>query len=233
MPTAPYSDWRNRYMSNFLAHDRFAIQRAELKSVQLTEAARLGWSIPDTLMTSDPQKAESFIRERDTTIVKPLSIEGAAVDETLMLFFSTRVTPDTKLRLAGMNYGPVILQSAVEAAYDVRATVVGDKVFPAAITSATESSLTSGVRDWRIGYHTDDLQIEECDMPQDVTEKCIELVRALGLKFGAIDIVVDNEDKHWFIENNPNGQWAFVEEVTKQPIGKAMARLLLAGKVES
>jgi hypothetical protein len=46
------------------------------------------------------------------------------------------------------------------------------------------------------------------------------------LEFGAIDLVLDKKGEIWFLENNANGQWAFVEEATGQPIGKAMADLL-------
>ncbi|MGH7157517.1 MAG: hypothetical protein ACREGD_00350 [Candidatus Saccharimonadales bacterium] len=212
--------------------DRFAVQRAELKSVQLAEALRVGLDIPDTIMTSDQRQAESFVRQRPATIIKALGTEGVTVDDTLLLFFSARVTPDTKLEFANMNVGPVILQDAIEPAYDVRATVIGDKIFPAAITADAEKDLKVGVRDWRIGDHTGTLHINACDIPTGIEEKCIALVKNLGLKFGAIDMVVDKQGKHWFIENNPNGQWAFVEAQTKQPIGKAMAELLLSGSVE-
>lgn len=36
--------------------------------------------------------------------------------------------------------------------------------------------------------------------------------------------------EYWFIESNAGGQWAYVEEATKQPIGKAIAGLLQDGK---
>jgi hypothetical protein len=38
--------------------------------------------------------------------------------------------------------------------------------------------------------------------------------------------VLDKKGEIWFLEINPNGQWAFVEEVTGQPMGKALADLL-------
>jgi glutathione synthase/RimK-type ligase-like ATP-grasp enzyme len=52
------------------------------------------------------------------------------------------------------------------------------------------------------------------------------MTRALGLKFSAIDLVVDVHGDVWFLELNPNGQWGFVELATGQPIGAAMAALL-------
>jgi glutathione synthase/RimK-type ligase-like ATP-grasp enzyme len=52
--------------------------------------------------------------------------------------------------------------------------------------------------------------------------------REMGLAFGAIDMIRDADDSYWFLENNPNGQWAYVEHATGQPIGHAIATMLSA-----
>jgi len=53
---------------------------------------------------------------------------------------------------------------------------------------------------------------------------------SLGLTFSAIDFVVDSKGVYWFLENNPNGQWAFVEQETGQQMGKALAELLTSSR---
>ena len=45
---------------------------------------------------------------------------------------------------------------------------------------------------------------------------------------GALDFVVTDEGHH-FIEINPNGQWAFIETKTRQPISRALAAALGKG----
>jgi hypothetical protein len=209
--------------------DYFAIQRAERKSLQLVEATSLGFRVPQTIMTSDPEAARKFVATHPVTIVKGMSVEGPVIDRTLLLFFSTRITPEHKLDYAQLSIGPAIFQQAIEAVADLRITVVGDKIFPAEIHADAEDDLTVGVRDWRIGNHTGNLSITPHKLPADVKQKCFALVKKLGLKFGAIDMILDKQGRYWFLEINPNGQWAFVEMETGQPIGKAMADLLLSG----
>ena len=51
----------------------------------------------------------------------------------------------------------------------------------------------------------------------------------IGLLFSAFDLVVDKEGRFWFLEDNPNGQWAFIEQWTHQPIGRSIAALLTGG----
>jgi glutathione synthase/RimK-type ligase-like ATP-grasp enzyme len=51
------------------------------------------------------------------------------------------------------------------------------------------------------------------------------MIKHLGLRFGAFDFVLDHSMNYWFLEVNPNGQWAFIERETGIPISKAIADL--------
>lgn len=210
--------------------DYFAAQRAEHKSLQLITAQQLGFAVPETIITSDPKRAQQFISRHPATIIKSLSAVGPIVNGDMLLFYSMRVTPDIDLDFENLNIGPAIFQQAVEVDHDLRITVVGDKIFPAAIVADAEKDLSIGVRDWRIGNYLGELSIEACALPEDAQQQCFALVKTLGLRFGAIDMVMDKKGQLWFLEINPNGQWGFVEHATQQPIGKAMARLLLSGR---
>lgn len=138
-------------------------------------------------------------------------------------------TPDSDLDYGGLNLAPAIFQEAVDVDCDLRITVVGDEAFPATVKAEVEKDLKIGVRDWRIGNNVGNLLVEACDIPDDIKQKCLSLVKNFGLKFGAIDMIRDKQGNYWFIEINPNGQWGFVEAETGQPIGRAIARLLLSG----
>ena len=63
------------------------------------------------------------------------------------------------------------------------------------------------------------------ELPKKIIVKCIELVKELGLGFGAIDLVVTPENEYYFLEVNPNGQWAWVEFDTGLPISEALIKL--------
>jgi glutathione synthase/RimK-type ligase-like ATP-grasp enzyme len=207
--------------------DYFATLRAERKPLQLLLAKQLGFRIPETLFTSDPAEAQAFIRNRPETIVKGQSSHGPYKDKMLFMFYSVKVTPDSTVDFSNLSLAPAIFQQAIDVDYDLRITVVGNKVFPARVVAHAEKDQQIGVRDWRIGNHAGELSIEACKLPVGVQEKCLALVKKLGLKFGAIDMILDKKGTYWFIEINPNGQWAFVERSTGQPIGKAIAELLL------
>ena len=70
-------------------------------------------------------------------------------------------------------------------------------------------------------------------LPKKIATACVDLTAALGLCFGAIDLLVTPDGRYVFLEINPNGQWAFIEEFTGLPISDAIAGLLVQGNSRS
>lgn len=80
--------------------------------------------------------------------------------------------------------------------------------------------------DWRQGILTEDLAYEPCSVPDDIAEKCVKFVKLLGLTFGVVEFAIDKKGDYWFLEINPNGQWAFIEMETGLEISKEIAKVL-------
>jgi glutathione synthase/RimK-type ligase-like ATP-grasp enzyme len=66
-------------------------------------------------------------------------------------------------------------------------------------------------------------------LPPEVDKRLVELVRGLGLRFAAVDFVVDEteQDGYVLVDINPNGQWAWLQEATGLPIAAAIAEELI------
>jgi len=214
----------------FWVSDYYAIQRANNKTLQYKLAHEIGMNVPDTLMTTNEAAASEFLSRYPATIIKTLATFFTTNDnDDPLAFFARKVHRGEKIDLSGLNFAPAVFQEAIDAAVDVRVTVVGDRAFSTLISTAGISN--EGVRDWRAGHFEGTMEFEVCDdLPSFVTDACIEHVRRLGLQYGAIDLVIAKDGTIWFLENNPNGQWGFVEQMTGQPIGKAMADLLQSGQ---
>jgi hypothetical protein len=54
------------------------------------------------------------------------------------------------------------------------------------------------------------------------------MMSKLGLRFGAPDFLVTADGMWHFLEINPNGQWAWIEQETGLRISEAIADSLLA-----
>jgi glutathione synthase/RimK-type ligase-like ATP-grasp enzyme len=105
----------------------------------------------------------------------------------------------------------------------LRVTVIGDEVFAAEIDSQSDSRT---VIDWR--HYEADIAYRMAVLPNDVTERCIALVRHFGLNFSAIDLILTPDGRYVFLENNPNGQFIFIErKVPELKMTRALASCLI------
>jgi glutathione synthase/RimK-type ligase-like ATP-grasp enzyme len=94
-------------------------------------------------------------------------------------------------------------------------TLVGREVFAAAV----DSQVTAATRqDWR----RERLPFRAYELPTVVADKCVALMQALQLRFGAIDLIKSTDGQYYFLEINPNGQWAWVELDCGLPISRAL-----------
>lgn len=200
----------------------FEILRAEDKPRQLSEAAAVGFRLPDTLLTNDYEAAKAFVAEAPT-IGKPLRkalVEGDAGDAVL---FTSRVDPLVEEDRQAVSMAPVIFQREIAKSCDVRVTVVGKLVFAVAIHSQSREETSV---DWRKGARPDLLH-EIIDLPPETKARCVALTERLNLSYGAIDLILDRNGEHWFLEINPNGQWAWIEHRTGAPIAAAIVDRLI------
>ena len=114
----------------------------------------------------------------------------------------------------------MIFQSYIEADVDLRITIVGDKIFAAAIHSQD----TSYKVDFRMDIGA--AKVEAATLPSDVEAKLLALMRRLCLVYGAIDMRRRPDGSHVFLEINPAGQWLFIERQTGQKITEELAAKL-------
>lgn len=212
------------YGDRFWISDFRNVMKGNNKVWQIEMANSLGFDIPKTLVTSNAEEVERFRLEVGDIVTKSLTFSPVHKDGKYYGFFTTIIESGESPDLSGLFVSPAIFQRAIEEKIDLRLTVVGNKVFPCAITPT--GSVKNRV-DWRMGIRTNEVQYEIYeDLDDNLIRKCVELTRRMGLHYSAIDLAIDVEGKYWFLEINPNGQWAFIELETGMPISKSIANLL-------
>lgn len=208
--------WLNSPTKIFMAED---------KPLQLLIASEIGFNVPLVSITNDISSVRAITRSGQA-IGKPLR-QAVLTGETERIIFTSRLGRLDDDQAQSIAMTPFIVQTEVVKQYDVRVTVVGEQVFATAIWSQENPETEI---DWRQGSRPD-LRHERIDLPDVVREQCIEIVRRLGLRYGAIDLVSDLSGKLWFLEINPNGQWAWIENLTGYPIAAAIVDELTVNPV--
>lgn len=195
---------------------------AENKLRQLQEAQRVGLEIPKTLLTNDSKSVEKFVNEtQGNVIIKSLSGGLVPDDVDSQVIFTNVVSKENFQDIETVRYCPTLFQQYIPKSIEIRTTVVGNKAFSAEIHS---QALETTKHDWR----RDALRLKhrEHQLPRKVESKCLTLVHSFGLHFGTIDLILTPDNHYIFLELNPNGQWAWVEDLTGLPITEAMIDLL-------
>lgn len=198
---------------------------ASFKLNQLHVAQKVGFNVPPTLITDIPLEAEHFVQQHPETIYKTVSMGRVKQQEGDAVIFTTLVQDEHFSHLSAVKYAPGVFQEFIRKVADIRVTVIGRRVFAVRILS--QSSEETKI-DWRKGSLST-LVHEIIDLPQSIQTQCLDLMRILGLQFGAIDLVLDNDGKYQFLEINPNGQWAWLEQLTDIPLSAALVSLLISG----
>ena len=191
---------------------------------QLRRAARFGFSVPRTVVTNDAGILRQFGDEVGGDLVcKPVDEGRLNFRQGERLFFTTTFVLRKSDDLADLGPEPYLFQELVRKKCDVRVTVIGDEVFATRIES---QRTRTGRVDWRASGTDAGHRVEP--LPVCMAEKCLALTRSYGLAFGAIDLARVDDGLYTFFEINPNGQWAWIEQLTGQPLRQAMAGLLTA-----
>lgn len=195
--------------------DRVSV--AEHKLYQLQIACRLGFRVPRTLVSRDPLKLRSFAAANAVgTICKPI-FHGMFVDETSRYsVYTRRVTPES-LDADSVNICPVLLQEEIPRNADVRATFIGSQCFVADIKSDTP------LVDWRDPSVL--VRYSASSLSNEVQGMCLNMLKELGLLYGAFDFVRTPEDDLVFLEVNPTGEWAWLEDRLGFPMRDAFIQL--------
>ncbi|MAY55163.1 MAG: hypothetical protein CMQ46_10475 [Gammaproteobacteria bacterium] len=197
---------------------------AEDKPRQLLLAHEIGFNVPETATTNDIASVRKVADLAATTVGKPLR-QALLPGEQERVIFTTRLGDLKDTDAAAISVAPFIVQHEIRKKYDVRVTAVGDRLFATAIWSQEWQETEV---DWRQGSRPD-LKHERIELPEAVQEQCRELLSRLNLRFGAIDFICDEAERLWFLEINPNGQWAWIENVTGYRISEAIVDELEKG----
>lgn len=224
-----------RAILHYLSIDTFWINSfagaaaAESKILQLRYAHCLGLKIPHTHISNDPKKIRTFIQNAPPggVIYKPfVTTRWEHNDGSAAYLPTTTVTEAMLPEDKTLQLTPGIFQHRIPKAYEVRATFFGHTCI--AVQMDTQS--VKGMElDWRF---TDkyEFEIKSIQIPDDVHQKCIQLMQKLGIVFGCFDFIVSPDGDYTFLEVNEMGQFLWIEEyVPSLPILDVFCQFLISG----
>ncbi|MEJ3653263.1 hypothetical protein WEH80_18630 [Actinomycetes bacterium KLBMP 9759] len=212
-----------------------AIERAAYKMEQLSRAARLGFSVPRTLVSNDPEQVLAFVEGcQGGAVYKVLTDPFLRLvphlrrtpdaEVTPVIVRTTRVDAGVRAALESVRGVPCQFQELVPKRSELRVTVIDDELFCAEVPTSDSAPL-----DWRVDGP--DVDWRAAELPDEVARRCLALVASYGLAFGAIDLIHTPDGEYVFLEINPSGQFLFVQyKVPSLRMDEALAASLIRGR---
>ena len=190
----PIEKWLNFPTLNWIA---------DKKIEQLIMANDCGLSTPDWVLTNNQEAAMDFLRKYDwNCILKPINC-GYFVSNNEVYHIYTNETSKENIDLSLISKCPTYFQSKINKSIDVRTLYLNGK------------TIFIGISGGKLDVRRNEMKgvkYSIVEPPQNIIDAYHKMMLLNGLKFCTSDFVV-SVDNHWFfLENNPNGQWVWMDE---------------------
>jgi glutathione synthase/RimK-type ligase-like ATP-grasp enzyme len=202
-----------------------ALHRSRLKMQQLQLAHRVGLNIPRTLITNEPAEVLRFFESNSKVCTKSLDEPNFILDGHIYPLL-TRVIENPEevySHQASIARCPVLFQEFIEKQFDIRVIIFGEKIFAFEIHSQAHPLSVNDSRG--VAPHL----LKHCrhDLPAKIRSQILSFVKQQGLAFSAMDLVYSKDNQYIFLENNPNGQWLWLEIETGVNLSTHLIEMLL------
>lgn len=172
------------------------------KLIALKVAMDEGLNIPQTLITRRINSTKNYFGEAKV-ITK--AVQDAINIEINNLHFSPSVH---SISFSDLTVPPKFyystFQALIEAKYELRIFFIGEKYFACAQFGSSNKLKKHQNKTGRTIPYT---------LPEAILNRLKCFNHRLGYKSGSIDMLVDNNDKHYFLEINPVGQYDHVSKL--------------------
>ena len=207
-------------------NDYWQMQRYSTKANQIKIAKQAKLAVPETIITNRLSDVRALASRHAEIIHKTMYFRHFRWRDGGFACFTNLLTQDELSRLtdADVRYAPAIYQQRIQKTRELRVTVVGERVFACEIQSQHD---TLDGLDWRVDNFGEQLPHAAVDIPRELEQKLIEVLRLMGLNFGTFDLIQDASGTYYFIEVNPNGQYYRFERKTGLKITSAMVDLIV------
>jgi glutathione synthase/RimK-type ligase-like ATP-grasp enzyme len=213
------------YSIGSIVNDRVAAS----KILQLQTAHKVGFTTPDTCFSNRKEDVLEWAAPHEYVVLKSIENDNVWNDEAGVeyVFYTQKIKSNQLAGLPDEAFSQTVsyLQNYMEKSYELRITVVDEKVLACKIDSQLLDE-DKGKIDWRQGYEHG-LKHEVYELPQAISDRCVLFLQQLGLHFGCFDFIVTPAGDFVFLECNPNGQWLWIEDATGLRISKAIAMALM------
>ncbi len=197
------------------------------KLVVLDIVRRCSIRFPETLITSSKNELLKFKKKHGRIITKSTIKHVFFGNDDFHLYAYTEGFTDDDLNNVSENFFPSLFQAQIDKRFEVRSFFIDGNFYSMAIFSQLNSQTQVDFRKYdkkkpnrRVPFL----------LPKKYKKKLIKLMKKLRLNSGSIDIIYGKDEKFYFLEVNPIGQFGMTSKPCNFFLEKEIARKLINSK---
>jgi ATP-GRASP peptide maturase of grasp-with-spasm system len=197
----------------------------ENKLMVLDLAAKLGFLVPEWVVTSDRFILKTFRKKYNGKIVaKSLGSPFSYYSDKIGI--ATFTSSVLKKEIDNLNdfFPLTFAQARVSKAYEIRTFVLKSKIWSMAMLTQASSKTRVDFRHYVKHKPNRCLPVK---LPQELEIKIVELMLELNLTSGSIDFIKDLEGNYNFLEINPIGQFGMTSKPCNYHLEREVAQYLI------
>lgn len=172
------------------------------KLYNLFLAKKVGLKIPETLVAKKKKPIFNFFKTNKKVITKSISEGGVTFNNKVIL--SGLTAEVTRNDLYKRSFFHSLFQKKLDKAYELRIFYLNEKTYTTAIFSQLDKKTLIDFRNYN---YLKPNRTPRFNLPKEIEEKIIRLMKTLKMKSGSIDMVVTKSKEFVFLEVNPIGQF--------------------------
>jgi len=204
---------------------------SSVNKIKVLELAKnLDLNIPDFIISNNFEQINLFYNKNNTKIIlKPVFETGDFnIDDEYYPQYNILLSENLLKNMKKKNYlFPLLFQEYIEKDFEIRTFILEDKLYSIAIFSQQNNRT---IVDYRNYSPTDSNRNVAYKLPKMIESKLLKLMKLLNLDTGSVDIIKSKDNKYYFLEVNPVGQFGELSRVGNYYIEREIASLLLKYK---
>jgi len=179
--------------------------RSVNKLIALDIAKQCGLRIPDTLVTSDKNELQLFLRKHKNIITKAIS--ESPIDLSSHSFFYTEKVSEKLFNDLPQTFFTSLFQECLDKTLEIRTFYLHEKLYSMAIFSQSDKQTSVDFRRYKTASPNRNVPFK---LPRNIKRDVIRFMKSMGLNCGSLDFVYTKDKKFVFLEVNPIGQFGMV-----------------------
>jgi glutathione synthase/RimK-type ligase-like ATP-grasp enzyme len=205
------------WINTFESLDRLASN----KLLQQQHAHAAGLRTPKTRMSNDPEPVTTFANAHNGLLLKSIGYTSLDPQDELVLYSERFDLTEIAQSEAAIRACAIYAQEYISKKYEYRVMFIDGEILACRIDSQASRKTET---DWR-HYDFANVAHTATELPLDVRDQITAFMNAIGLRYGALDLIETPSGEFVFLEVNPSGQWEWISKLAGLPIADAIATM--------